>query len=305
MKFKGIFFTVISALLFGFTPVLASMTYTMGSNAETLTFYRNFMVIPVLLIIMLVRKTSFKVSPRDLINILIIGALGRGITTLTLYASYDYVGIGTATTLHFLYPVFVALICRCFYGERLSKAKLTALITACAGIMFFIDTNKSAALAGVLLSVFSGLTYAFYIVGMDFKGLKNIDPFKVSFYMAIAVASSMFLYNLPVKRIVFALPPQAMLITFVIAICTSFLAVIFLQMGIKYLSATTASIFCLFEPVSSSISGALFLREDFTLFKVLGSIIILTAAAIMAICDKQPETEKAPLKAPSYHNDED
>ena len=48
MNIKGLFFTVTSALLFGFTPVLASKTYDMGSTPETLTFYRNLLVVPIL-----------------------------------------------------------------------------------------------------------------------------------------------------------------------------------------------------------------------------------------------------------------
>ena len=38
---KGILLTVLSALLFGVTPVLASRTYELGSNAITTTFYRE------------------------------------------------------------------------------------------------------------------------------------------------------------------------------------------------------------------------------------------------------------------------
>ena len=99
MKTKGIIFTIMSALLFGITPAIASCSYTLGSNAETLTFYRNLLVLPITIIIMLVQKTSFVIDFRQLINILVIGIFGKGITTLTLYASYDYIGISVATTL--------------------------------------------------------------------------------------------------------------------------------------------------------------------------------------------------------------
>ena len=47
---RGMSFTIVSALLFGVTPILASMTFEMGSNANTITFYRNLMVVPVLLL---------------------------------------------------------------------------------------------------------------------------------------------------------------------------------------------------------------------------------------------------------------
>lgn len=50
-------FTIISALLFGVTPILASMTFEMGSNANTPDLYRNLMVVPVLLCVMFVKKS--------------------------------------------------------------------------------------------------------------------------------------------------------------------------------------------------------------------------------------------------------
>ena len=110
-KFKGMVFTVASALLFGVTPVLASLTYEMGSNANTLTFYRNLLVVPVAAVIMLIKKISFRLTGRELALLLAVGVLFRATTTFMLYESYQYVGIGVATTLHFLYPVCTALLC--------------------------------------------------------------------------------------------------------------------------------------------------------------------------------------------------
>lgn len=121
-KAKGILFTALSALLFGVTPALAALSYRMGSTPETLTFYRNLLVLPVLAVIMGLRRIPFRVPWRILGTIVLVGVLGRGITTLMLYSSYTYIGVGTATTLHFLFPVFVALICRVFYRERIGGA---------------------------------------------------------------------------------------------------------------------------------------------------------------------------------------
>ena len=130
---KGVLMTCISAALFGITPVLASKTYEMGSNALTLTFYRNLMAVPVLLILMAVRKIPFTLSWKEFWLIVGIGAGFRATTTFMLYASYDYIGIGTATTLHFLYPIFTALIAFFLFKERLGVKKCCALACAAAG----------------------------------------------------------------------------------------------------------------------------------------------------------------------------
>lgn len=290
MKAKGILFTILSALLFGFTPVLASMSYEAGSNPLTLTFYRNLLVVPILAVIMLVRKTSFKIDKKTFLDILIIGCLGRGVTTLMLYSAYDYIGIGTSTTLHFLYPVFVALICRIFYKDKLDWQKILALAIAAGGVMFFLEKgNIAQGWPGLLLAGGSGLTYAAYMVGMEKRGLSELDPFQVSFYMAIAVSGGMLLFNIPAGQIVFALPPKAFFLTLAVAVCTSLLAVVFLQIGIKYLNATVAAIFCLFEPIACSISGVLFLSEEMTLQKILGSVLILAAVLIIMLRPKSKQ----------------
>ncbi len=283
MKAKGILFTILSALLFGITPILASKTYQMGSNALTLTFYRETMVLPLLLAVLLLRRIPMRVTRRQLAFLCLVGLLFRGATTLMLNLAYLSVGVGAATTLHFMYPVFVALLCRVLFRERLGRARIAALVMATAGVVLFLEPGGgSSALLGSALALGSGLTYASFMVSNDKTFLRQMDPFLVTFYTAGAVALGMLLFGLPTGQLVFALPPRAMFYTFLVAVCSSFLAVILLQIGVRYLSATTAAVFSLFEPVSCAIAGALWLSESFTWRKLLGSAVILGAAGLLA-----------------------
>ena len=283
MEMKGIVSTVVSALLFGLTPILASLTYDMGSTPETVTFYRNLLAIPVLLAVMLLKNMKLRISWNVFGSIALVGVIGCGATTLMLYISYQYVGVGTATTLHFLYPVFVALICRLFYKEHLGTQKIIALIVAGAGILCFMELKQVTHGIGILLAIASGLTYSLYMVGIEKRGLKDISPYKISLYIAIVVSAALLLYNIPMKKIVFVLPPKAFLYIFVIAICTSFLAVALLQLGIKYLNATTAAIFCLLEPITSMITSAVVLGEAIMPQKIIGCLLIILAVIILVV----------------------
>lgn len=298
MKAKGVLFTGLSALLFGFAPVLSAKTYQMGSNALTLTFYRELLVLPLLLAVLLVRRVSLRVTGRQLAVLAGVGLFCRGSTTLMLNVAYSCIGVGAATTLHFMYPVFVALICRSLFRERLGRARLTALALACAGVVLFLEVGQggggSAAL-GMALSISSGLTYACFMVAMDKTFLRQMDPFLVIFYTAGAVAAGMLVVNIPLGQIVFALPPRAMLYTFLVAVASSFFAIILLQLGVRYLSATTAAVFSLLEPVSCAAAGAIWLGESFTLRKFLGSVIILGAAGLLAAAKPEvsPDSQAA------------
>lgn len=281
---KGILYTALSALLYGIAPVISARTYAMGSNALTLTFFRESMVLPLLLAVLLWRRVPLRVTPKQLAILAAVGLFFRGATTLMLNIAYRYIGVGAATTLHFMYPVFVALICRCLFRERLGRVRLIALVLACAGVALFLEVGQgdgSAAL-GMGFSIASGLTYACFMAAMDKTFLRQLDPFLVIFYTAAAIAPGMLLVNIPLRQIVFDLPPQAMFDTFLVAVISSFFAVIFLQIGVRYLSATTAAVFSLLEPVSCAAAGAIWLGESFTVHKVLGSVVILAAAGLLA-----------------------
>ena len=65
---------------------------------------------------------------QDFKNTALVGIFGITLTALLLYNAYSYISLGTATTLHFLYPAFVALINYVFYKEHLAKSTVLVLL---------------------------------------------------------------------------------------------------------------------------------------------------------------------------------
>ena len=237
---------------------------------------------PVLLAVMLVRRIPFGLTKKQVGLILLVGVVFRASTTLMLYSAYPFVGIGTATTLHFMYPVFTALICFVFFRERLAPVKLAALAVASLGVCLFAERGASDALPGVALA----LTYSCYMTGMGKTELREMNATKVACYMGLTNAAAMLAVDGFAHRIVFRLPPLAMLYTFIIAMCTSFLAVFLLQKGIACLGAPTAAIFSMFEPLTSVISGRVFLGETMSLRTAIGCCAILGAVTLLVASDR-------------------
>ena len=52
-KQQGILFTVIATIIFGITPAVGKLTYSMGSNGIQLAFLRHLFVVPLFLFIVL------------------------------------------------------------------------------------------------------------------------------------------------------------------------------------------------------------------------------------------------------------
>lgn len=283
----GIIATVLSAISFGLTPVFTCKTYEYGANPMTLVFMRSCLIMPVLYVLMKSKKESLHVEKRQLMLIAIVALGGSGLTTILLSSSYQYIGGGTATTLHFLYPMVVALACWIVYKEKLSKGKCIALGIATIGVFFFIDFQNSNNLVGVALAATSAFSYAFYMVFLEKKQLTHIQPFKLSFYIAGFVSLLVLLIHIFYPVIVFNLPPIAYGYAFLTSISSTFLGVVLLQIGIHRIGSTMASIFCLFEPITSLIAGHFILNEALTYTNIIGCVIILGAVVLFVLVGKK------------------
>lgn len=303
MKVQGIFYTIISAVLFGITPLLATHIYALGTSPNTLVFIRALIVVPILFLLMKKDHESLKISRHDLLGIMIVTMLGNGLTTILLSVSYQYINVGIATTLHFLYPIFVALLCRFVFREKLGKQKLLALTFAVFGILCFFDMSGGSSMLGLFLAAASGFTYAFYMVMIEKKGLIHMNPYKLSMYGAMFIVLETLLYHLISPSLNFHLPTEAYGYMVVAAIISSFLAVVLLQRGIALLGSTSASILCLFEPITAVVCGYFFLKEELTMMKVIGCIIIMTAVIILVFANKRPkgkaQEESQPMECTS------
>ena len=44
MKFKGIIYVLLAALIYGLTPLLCSLTYPLGNNGFSMTFLETFLL---------------------------------------------------------------------------------------------------------------------------------------------------------------------------------------------------------------------------------------------------------------------
>ena len=198
-----------------------------------------------------------------------------------LNMSYNYIPVGMSTTLHFVYPTFVSILCFLFYKEHIDRAKILALMISSAGILCFFQGGASGSLVGILLALGSGLTYAFYMMSVDKWGIKDMHPMVFSLYTCLFVSIYTFLYGAMTNQVTFDLTPLSWLYTFIVAVSVSVGANAFLQVGIRYTGASTSAILSMFEPITSVVCGALILNESLSGVKLLGCALILFAVYLL------------------------
>ena len=276
---KGYIYAALSAIIFGLMPLLTKIIIARGATSLTIPFFRVFYVTIVLYLVLKIKKIDLHLEKRDLISAILTSIFGSGLTIIILNESYNYVDTGIATSLHFLYPLFVAILCCFFYGEKIKKKQIISLSFALVGIICFMSKGNGS-LFGYFLAIASGLTYAFYLVKMDKSGLVKMNALKLSFYLALFTTIEIFTMNLFMQEVVFKMDVLSYALLLVLALSSSFLATVLLQKGVLLLGSTRASFICLLEPVTSMIVGILWLNEALTFNKGLGGLAIIISLII-------------------------
>ena len=268
---------ILSAFIYGFAPILAKFAYKSGANGITLTFLRTFLMLPLLFFIMIFRKVSFKLTKKELIDIILLGVVGGSFSMISLYAAYDYISTGLATTLHFIYPLTSAVV----YKEKIKKIKLLAVMLVTLGMFMFVDLNNTADKIGVILAILSGIFYSFYVVYMYRSKLDEMDYIKLTFYLMIIMSIGTYIFGLTTDSLVFAeMDYKAWILSVAISLIITLGAVPLFQVGVRCEGASTAGIVNDTEPITSIILGAIFLGETMGLVQYIGGGLIILGVVL-------------------------
>ena len=106
-----------------------------------------------------------------------------------------------------------------------------------------------------------------FISYIDKSGLKQMDPFKLTFYLSLVVSICVFIYGISTQTLAFSLTPGAWFLTLMIALLV-----------IRLIGSTKASILCLAEPITSVVCGVVLLNEQLSIMKLIGCAFILLSS---------------------------
>lgn len=272
---KGKFYLIISAVLYGIAPILASIAYTGGINGITLTFIRSFAALPLILIIIVADKRRLRITKNTIMKITILGTIGGSLPVLLLYLSYGYISSGLATTLHFIYPVVTVIAAAVIYREKIPRIILSSVVFVTVGIFMFSDVNARSDKTGIILALFSGLFYSFYVIYLDRSGLDRMDYVVLTFYTMLIMSISVFIFGVITGSLSFDFSPLSLSVAVVISLMTTLGAMPLFQVGVRLEGASEAGILSTMEPVTSVILGAIFLGERINSGQIMGVSMII------------------------------
>ena len=283
-KVKGIGATLLSAIYFGFVPLLMKTVYAGGGNSFTAAFLRFAFSIPVLFVVLKIKGVDLRITREELKHFFIITAFGYAGTTLLVFTAYNYIPTGMTTTIHFLYPTFTVAGLMIFYREKIKASKIFCVILCLIGIIMFYNGGEGhASLIGILLALCSSMTYAFYTIFLGkSEVLRDIEPMKRLFYMHIIGAIIMLAIGLISGNLNFHMTPLSWGVMALTANLTAFVGALLYQLGVQYIGSESTAMLSTFEPITSVIVGILVYGEPMTLRIFIGCAAIIASTLIIA-----------------------
>ncbi len=215
--------------------------------------------------------------------LLAVSGIFIGINWVALFESYRYTTVATATLCYYMAPMFVIIASPLVLGERLTFKKAVCVITALFGMALvsgvFEADRGEIQLKGIIYGLVAAAFYA--SVMLVNKKMTEIPAYDKTYIQLIFAAAVVGVYNLftvdlstlstDIKHIV--------LLLFVGVFHTGFAYTLYFG-AMKSMKAQSIAILSYIDPVFALILSALILKENMSLFGVIGAVLVLGSALV-------------------------
>lgn len=288
----GLLAVAAAAILYGIMPVFTKGILLTGMSSDLIVFYRVFFACIFAGIFMIVRRISFQITKRQFFGIAIFGIGGFGMTSLLLYCSYNYMSVGTATMLHFSYPIVVMLVMAILFKEEWSRFKTLSLISAVLGLLFLMEKSSKVGGIGILLALLSGFTYGIYVIATKKCDFGELPGLTIIFYVCL-LNSILFAGVNSVKKTFYVPKETSVWLNLAsIALLCTVVALCLLTYGIKVLGATQSAVINMLEPITSIVAGMMIFGETITGRAVCGCMFVLLAILFISLSPQKKKEKR-------------
>lgn len=269
----GYGFSVLAAICFAGSLVLARICYDYGTNPESILVMR-FAVLLVLLLIWNISRGKSLVLPTKLAA----GSLLVGMTYFIGIGSYlsavAYLPVSLAVLIFYTFPIVVVIITAGLARCWPHPLQVIALIVAFSGLVISLDVQlEGLNTTGLLLATLASIGIA---VNMIWSGyfLKQVPTTVFGFYMSVGTLTISLIVVLHQDS--FELPQSGEGLWVFVAMVVTFLIGYFsIYNAIRIIGAAPASTILNLEPVVTIIFAVLLLGELFNMQQVVGGAVVL------------------------------
>lgn len=277
---RGTVYVLLSAICFSTGGVLIKL---IPWSSMTIQGIRSIFSILVVGGYMLLRRQRFVWN-----KTVFWGAICNTVMAFSFVAATKLTTAANAIVLQFTEPIFVILLMWFIYKKKPGKDALIACAVVFAGILcFFFESLGAGQMAGDLLAILSGFTYALVMMMKKFEGADFESSLIVSNIISAMVGIPVYFRDFSTASVA-----DAWVFMLLLGVVQFGLSYIFLSKGLDYVSPVTASLTSTIEPILNPILVAVFYGEKIGAAAVVGAVLVVGAAAVYNV-RQSIQTEKS------------
>lgn len=283
---KGILYAALSSSTFGLAPLFTLLLLGLGYSSFEVLSYRWGVASLFLCALALLAGRSFRLSWPELRTVFFL-SLFRAATSLSLIIAYQHIASGVASTIHFMYPLAVALAMMCFFREKGSVWVFAAIGMSIVGAVLLslgnVDFTRGNTTLGMVSAAVSVVSYGGYIVGVRKSRAVGIDSTVLTCYVMGLGALYFIAGGLVTGGIRIETDGTAWLCILGVALPATAVSNMTLVQAIKRIGPTLTSVFGALEPLTAVVIGVAVFGEPFTTQGAAGILLIVAAVTIVIL----------------------
>ncbi len=220
---------------------------------------------------------------------------GTGICSILFFnVCYFYTqsvtSLSVAAILLYTSPFFVMLISAVVFRERITPAKLTALLAAFCGCVLItgvLGGSGAVPAIAVLSGIGSGLGYGLYSI-FGKLALRKYDILTVTVYTFIFAAVGSVPFCEPGEVVVLVLNQPSLIVhALLLGILCTLTPFVLYTKGLSGIESGKAAVAAYAEPVIATLTGAIVFGERITWEKAAGVLLVMAAIILLSYRKKQ------------------
>lgn len=283
---------VLAGIFFGSAGVFVRPLTAGGLDNITIVFMRTiFALIMLFIYILITDRSLLKVKLKDFWVIACAGIVGTMMTAVAINISTVELTLSLAAILSALFPVFVLIMSRIVFKEKITGKKVICMIAAFIGAFLatgLIGSDIKISFIGILAGLGSAIFYGSYSIFSKIAVERGYRSFTIIFYgmLVIAIVTAPFNDYGKVIEYIQADPVFNFGVLFGHSLFIAVLSYVFLNIALQHIEPGKCSILASCEPVAAMVCGIIFFHEVPTVLGILGLVITMAACTILVVDKK-------------------
>jgi drug/metabolite transporter (DMT)-like permease len=265
---------------------IVAKTVVQDIEPVSLTFFRSILTAALLVIVLLIKRTRWRIERRDFLNLIWLSLLAVPINQFLFFDGISRTTASNAALLYATTPVVVLVLSRFILKELLTWKKVVGVIIALIGVTFIIfedgfELNSSHTYGNLLLMV-AVLAWSLFTI----FGKPMIQKYGAFYVTSLVLIIGMVLY-LPIGLLfggrvsLGSLSPRDWEGLFYFAIGTSFLGYFLWYFALGRMEAGKVAIFSNAQPFLTTLLAVVLLSQSISPTFALGGVVTISGVVLV------------------------